>query len=109
MDNLRAACQDIKKQGESNWRQLMSSSHHQECPDELESRDESSRFPGGETGTRRALSACRFVVLDDGRLVTDAASFDELTSVLAQIGKDRPDVFVVQVGVDYPEEVFILI
>ena len=41
--------------------------------------------------------------------MTDAASFDELTSVLAQIGKDRPDVFVVQVGVDYPEEVFILI
>ena len=28
---------------------------------------------------------------------------------LSAIGKDRPDVFVVQAGVDYPDEVFILL
>jgi hypothetical protein len=61
-------------------------------------RDLAERYPSG-----------RFVAFDDGQLVADAASFDELTSALAKIGKDRPDVFVVQVGVDYPDEVFILL
>jgi hypothetical protein len=58
----------------------------------------SQRYPPG-----------RFVAFDDGQIVADAASFDELTLALAAIGKDRPDVFVVQAGADYPDEVCILI
>lgn len=50
-----------------------------------------------------------FVAFDDGQFVADAVSFDELTERLAAIGKNRPDVFVAQAGVNYPEEVFILI
>ena len=49
-----------------------------------------------------------FVAFDGGELVADAATFDELTDVLVAIGKDRPDVFVAQSGIDYPNEVFIL-
>jgi hypothetical protein len=51
----------------------------------------------------------RFVAFDDGQIVADAASFDELTKALAAIGKDRPDVFLVQSGVSYPDDVFILL
>jgi hypothetical protein len=62
---------------------------------------------------KRALSdrypAGRFVAFDDGQIVADAASLDELTAVLAAIGKDRPDVFVVQAGVDYADQVDILL
>ena len=58
----------------------------------------SNRYPPG-----------RFVAFDDGQIVADAASFDELTEALAAIGKDRPDVFVVQVGIEYPDDVFVLL
>ncbi len=58
----------------------------------------SNRYPPG-----------RFVAFDDGQIVADAATFDELTDALAAIDKDRPDVFVVQAGADYPEEVSILL
>lgn len=58
----------------------------------------SERYPPG-----------RFVAFDDGQIVADAASFDELTEALAAIGKDRPDVFVVQAGAEYPDEVFMLL
>jgi hypothetical protein len=51
----------------------------------------------------------RFVAFDDGQIVADAASFDELTERLSAIGKDRPDVFVVQAGEHYPAEVSILL
>ncbi|MGA2616748.1 MAG: hypothetical protein ABSF26_04005 [Thermoguttaceae bacterium] len=51
----------------------------------------------------------RFIAFDDGQIVADAASFDELTETLSVIGKDRPDVFVVQAGTDYPDEVSILL
>jgi hypothetical protein len=50
-----------------------------------------------------------FVAFDDGEIVADAATFDDLTAALAAIGKDRPDILVVQAGANYPEEVFILI
>jgi hypothetical protein len=60
--------------------------------------DLSNRYPSGQ-----------FVAFDDGQIVADAASFDELTKTLAAIGKDRPDVFVVQAGTDYPDEVLILV
>lgn len=56
------------------------------------------RFPAGH-----------FVAFDSGQLVADAPSFGELTEALQAIGKDRPDIFVVQVGADYPDEVFILL
>ena len=58
----------------------------------------SKRYPPGQ-----------FIAFDDGQIVADAASFDELTERLAGLGKDRPDIFVIQAGVDYPEEVFILV
>ena len=56
------------------------------------------RFPPG-----------RFVAFDDGEIVADAATFEELNAALVAIGKDRPDVLVVQAGVNYPDKVFILI
>jgi hypothetical protein len=51
----------------------------------------------------------RFVAFDDGQIVADAGSFDELSETLAAVGKDRPDVFVVQAGTNYSDEVFILL
>jgi len=50
-----------------------------------------------------------FVAFDDGSLVADADSFDELSEVLSRIGRNRSDVFVVQVAERYPEQVFILL
>jgi hypothetical protein len=50
-----------------------------------------------------------FVAFDEGQLVADAESFDRLSEVLEAIDRDRPNVFVVQIGVDYPNEVFILL
>ena len=61
-------------------------------------RELNNRYPPG-----------RFVAFDDGEIVADAASFDELTELLAAIGRDRPDVFVVQAGMNYPDEVSILL
>jgi len=58
----------------------------------------SDRFPSGH-----------FVAFDDGQIVADATTFDELSAALGAIGKDGPDVFVVQAGIDYPDEVFILL
>lgn len=66
---------------------------YQSLKDEL-----SDQFPFGH-----------FVALDDSKVVADGASFDELSKVIAEANKDRPDVFVVQVGVEYPDEVFIII
>ncbi len=64
-----------------------------------EAKQESSkRYPPG-----------RFVAFDDSQIVADAASFDELTEALAVIAKDRPDVFVVQAGVDHADQVDILL
>jgi hypothetical protein len=51
----------------------------------------------------------RFLAFVEGQIVADAATFDELTEALVAIGKDRPDVFVVQAGMNYPDEVFILL
>lgn len=50
-----------------------------------------------------------FVAFDDGRLVADADSFDALSETLEKIGKNRSDVFVIQVAERYPEQVFILL
>jgi len=51
----------------------------------------------------------RYVAIDGGRILADAATFDELTAALKSIGKDSPDVLVVQAGVDYPEFAYILV
>ena len=51
----------------------------------------------------RAFMPGRFVAIAGGRLVADADGFNELRSRLAALGKDSPEVLVVQAGVDYPE------
>lgn len=61
-------------------------------------RELSERFPPGH-----------FVAFDGGEIVADAPSFDQLSEALAAVGKDRPDIFVVQVGIDYPDRVSILL
>ncbi len=68
------------------------------CAFQAAKRDLSKRYPPG-----------RFIAFDDGQIVADAASFDALTETLTAIGKNRPDVFVVQAGVNYPDEVIILL
>ncbi len=50
-----------------------------------------------------------FVAFDNGNLVADAGSFDLLTDALEKTGRNRPDVFVVQVAEQYPDHVFILL
>jgi hypothetical protein len=49
----------------------------------------------------------RFVAISGGKIIADAARFDELNSILHQIGNHSPEVLVVQAGVHYPETVTI--
>ena len=72
-------------------------------------RNNQAAFRKVERDLWRRYPSGRFVAFDDGQIVADAASFAELTEALAAIGKDRPDVFVVQAGLDHPDEVFILV
>ncbi len=51
----------------------------------------------------RAYEQGRFVAIASGRIVADAENFYELRSRLVALGKDSPEVLVVQAGVDYPE------
>jgi len=55
----------------------------------------------------RQFSAGRFVAIVDGEIVTDSGSFDELTDELGKLGKNPPDVLVIQAGADYPTEAVI--
>jgi hypothetical protein len=64
----------------------------------------------GESGFKRLKAAIderfapgRFVAVDDGAVIADAQDFEQLCGQLAQLGKDSPDVLVVQAGVEYPE------
>ena len=82
---------------------------HQENRHGLEARKNQAAFQKAKRELSNRYPSGRFVAFDDGQIVADAASFDELTEVLAAISRDRPDVFVVQVGVSYPDEVFILL
>ncbi len=50
-----------------------------------------------------------YVAFDDGELIAEASTFDDLSARLAELGRDRPDVFVIQVAESYPENVFILL
>jgi hypothetical protein len=56
----------------------------------------------------QAFPAGRFVAIDEGRIVGDAATFEDLHSKLDRLGKTSKDVLVVQAGVSYPEDVVIL-
>lgn len=49
----------------------------------------------------------RFVAIAGGKIIADAANFDELDSILKALGQDSVDVLVVQAGVDYPESAVI--
>lgn len=55
----------------------------------------------------RTYEAGRFVAIAGGRIAADAPTFGELRSRLAALGKDSPNVLVVQAGVDYPESAVI--
>jgi hypothetical protein len=49
----------------------------------------------------------QFLAISGGEIVADAAGFDELNSILDQLGQTSPDVLVVQAGFDHPENVVI--
>ena len=55
----------------------------------------------------RSYPQGRFVAIAGGKIVADAASFNELDSSLRALGQDSPDVLVVQAGVEYPESAVI--
>ena len=56
------------------------------------------RFPRGH-----------WVAFDNGLLIADAPSHEDLSRELAAIGKDNPNIFVAQAGLDYPKFVWMLI
>jgi hypothetical protein len=49
----------------------------------------------------------RFLAISGGKIVADAARFDELNVILHQMGNHSAEVLVVRAGVDYPETVTI--
>ena len=49
----------------------------------------------------------RFVAIADGRIVADAASFEELEAALRAMGRKRGESLVAEVGAELPEYVSI--
>jgi len=49
----------------------------------------------------------RYLAISDGKIIADAGSFEELNSILHNMGHHSAEVLVVQAGVDYPEKVTI--
>ena len=49
----------------------------------------------------------RYVAISEGKIIADAASFQELNSMLHNMGRYSADVLVAQAGVDYPDQVMI--
>jgi len=49
----------------------------------------------------------RFLAISGGKIIADAAGFEELNAILHRMGNSSPEVLVVQAGVDYPETVTI--
>ena len=49
----------------------------------------------------------RYVAISEGKIIADAASFQELNSKLHTMGRNSADVLVVQAGVDYPDTIMI--
>lgn len=69
-----------------------------------------AKYEQNETAFRRLKSAIdrqfprgHCVALDGGEVIADADSFNELQQKLTAAGKNEPEVYVVQAGVDYPE------
>jgi hypothetical protein len=56
---------------------------------------------------RETYPAGRFVAISGGKIVADAARFDELNTILHQRGEHATAVLVVQAGAEYPETVTI--
>ena len=56
-----------------------------------------ARFPVGH-----------LIAFDGGQVIADAASFQELRSILIAAGKNPREVFVVQASADYPQVATIL-
>lgn len=57
----------------------------------------------------RNYPAGHFVAIVDGRIIADAARFEELDRVLEALGLEPQQTFVVQAGVDHPETGIILL
>lgn len=57
-----------------------------------------ARYPAGH-----------WVALEHGQIIANAPSYEELTELLASLGKDRPDIFVARARGYYPEFVHILL
>jgi hypothetical protein len=51
----------------------------------------------------KAYPPGRFVAIAAGKVLADAAGFEELNALLHQMGNHSPEVLVVEVGIDYPE------
>jgi hypothetical protein len=50
----------------------------------------------------------RWVAIDDGKIIADAATFRELDKHLQETGMQSPDILVAEAGEDYSEEMVIL-
>jgi len=57
----------------------------------------------------RIFPVGRFVAIDEGKILADAGSFDELDKLLDARGLTSNKVLVVQAGIHEPEKVFIFL
>jgi hypothetical protein len=51
----------------------------------------------------------RFVAIANGGVIADAETFEALESALEQMGRDSPEILVVQAGIDEPDDALILL
>lgn len=58
---------------------------------------------------QRTYARGRFIAISGGRIIADAASFEELDAALHNMGRHTPDILVVQAGIEYPENMTILL
>jgi hypothetical protein len=49
------------------------------------------------------------VAIENGQVVADAPTYEELTKLLVATGRNRSDIFVARAGEDYPEYADILV
>jgi hypothetical protein len=76
--------------------------------DQLEERQlNQNAFRQLRTFIQETYPAGRFLAISGGKIVADAARFDELNSLLHQMGNHSSEALVVQAGVDYPDKVTI--
>ena len=62
-----------------------------------------------EPAIGRDYAKGRFVAIADARIVADAATIEELDSLLSAQGVSPRDVLVVEAGAEYPERVTIFL